>query len=134
MCEGLRASKATSNTLRALRLVARVAAYSHPLSDTALNPNPIAHNTEPVRMHRSFFPACLVAATLTGCQATTNPGANGTPGMIACPQERPEICTQEYDPVCAVIASGQHQTYSNACHACADETVGGYRPGACAED
>ena len=82
-------------------------------------------------MYKILFAACLVAATLPGCQATPNPGEVGATDVIACPQERPEVCTQQYDPVCGVTAPGEHQTYSNACSACADDRVGGYLPGPC---
>ncbi len=63
-----------------------------------------------------------------------------------CPGERPEVCTQEYSPVCARIeerdAAGRatilYETYSNGCMACAKSTkmrmVMGYTKGACAED
>ncbi|MBC2712747.1 MAG: hypothetical protein HGJ94_17690 [Desulfosarcina sp.] len=51
--------------------------------------------------------------------------------MTACPEIRPEVCTQEYKPVCAQHANGNKQTYSNACSACADVEVVGYKPDAC---
>jgi putative hemolysin len=48
-----------------------------------------------------------------------------------------EICTTEYNPVCARIISGetaQWKTYSNACNACtAQENIIGYLSGACEE-
>ena len=52
-----------------------------------------------------------------------------------CPERRPEICTQEYRPVCATLESksstvGQ-KTYSNGCTACADPKVLSYIDGAC---
>ena len=62
--------------------------------------------------------------------------------IITCKDPRPEICTKEYRPVCAEVdtglrcvkapcASKDHKTYSNACTACADHKVFGYRFGTC---
>lgn len=64
-----------------------------------------------------------------------------------CPEgQRPEICTQIYKPVCGQLmsdtekAAGAEQeseqkwkTYGNACTACADYQVIGFKPGACDE-
>jgi hypothetical protein len=51
--------------------------------------------------------------------------------MIACTDPRPQVCTQDYRPVCAVLQDGSFQTFSNGCSACSDPTVTGYREGAC---
>lgn len=61
---------------------------------------------------------------------------------IECEEPRPEMCTQHYDPVCAQRDTGircvttpcdssEWRRYGNACMACADEKVYGYRPGDC---
>ena len=50
-----------------------------------------------------------------------------------CSEPRPEMCTQDYRPVCAERADGRTVTRSNGCAACADPDVVGYRPGACPE-
>lgn len=53
---------------------------------------------------------------------------NQTQGeKIFCPRMRPDVCTDEYDPVC----SNRNQTYSNACVACMDRKVNWYIRGAC---
>jgi hypothetical protein len=49
-----------------------------------------------------------------------------------CPQQRPQMCTLEYAPVCALLENKQHKEFSNACSACSDSTVVGYIAGACA--
>jgi hypothetical protein len=59
-----------------------------------------------------------------------------------CEAPRPEVCTQEYVPVCGLVDKGipcvtlpcpteTWKTYSNACTACAIPYVVGYRAGAC---
>ena len=51
--------------------------------------------------------------------------------IIACTEPRPQVCTQDYRPVCAVLKDGSVQTFSNGCNACSDPAVTGYREGAC---
>jgi len=54
--------------------------------------------------------------------------------VIFCKDPRPEICTMDYTPVCGLqLVSGTEQwkTYSNACTACSDSTVVGYKKDAC---
>ena len=57
--------------------------------------------------------------------------------LTACTDPRPEVCTMDYTPVCAlreVSGAEQWKTYSNACTACSDATVVGYRTDACPTD
>ncbi len=71
----------------------------------------------------------LVTALLAGCANTAD-----SKGEVEtrCQSPRPEVCTQQYDPVCGLRASaGDWQTYSNGCVACTDTDVIGYRDGAC---
>jgi len=49
-------------------------------------------------------------------------------GFTACPQQRPEVCSQLYRPVQALQQNGEIRQASNSCHACADNNVIGYRP------
>jgi hypothetical protein len=51
--------------------------------------------------------------------------------ITICPEQRPEICTQDYKPVCAKQKDGTHKTYSNGCTACSDQNVIDYRNGSC---
>jgi hypothetical protein len=64
---------------------------------------------------------------------------------IACEDPRPEICTRDFRPVCAERDTGircvttpcpssEWVLSPNACSACSESEVLGYRPGACAED
>ncbi|MDH3671133.1 MAG: hypothetical protein OES46_08190 [Gammaproteobacteria bacterium] len=52
-------------------------------------------------------------------------------GLTECAQPRPEVCTREYVPVCGRRAGREWKTYSNACTACSDYGVVGYKPNAC---
>ena len=62
--------------------------------------------------------------------------------MVECREPRPEMCTQEYRPVCATRDNGvrcvttpcdstEDVTYSNGCMACADPSVYFFRADAC---
>ncbi len=48
-----------------------------------------------------------------------------------CPEERPQMCTMQYDPVCGLHADGSSKTYSSGCTACSHAEVLGYNPGEC---
>lgn len=81
------------------------------------------------------------AQTVQGPQATAL--AQVESGSIAvCGDERPQVCTREYRPVCATRDTGvrciqapcpsdEQKTYPNGCSACADETVTQYVAGPC---
>ena len=60
---------------------------------------------------------------------TRNPA--GEQRMVACTEPRPQVCTQDYRPVCAMLHEGGFKTYANGCSACSDPAVTGYREGAC---
>ena len=53
------------------------------------------------------------------------------PVLTSCPENRPEICTMDYTPVCARHIDGSFKTYSNGCTACTNPSVEGYVEGAC---
>ena len=55
----------------------------------------------------------------------------GEQKMVACTEPRPQVCTQDYRPVCAMLHDGGFKTYSNGCNACSDPSVTGYREGVC---
>lgn len=56
---------------------------------------------------------------------------NDSQGFILCTEPRPEICTREYNPVCATLNTGKEKTYATGCTACADPAVTKYRQGPC---
>lgn len=53
------------------------------------------------------------------------------PAIIFCTDPRPQICTREYRPVCGQRDDASLKTYGNACTACGDPEVMGYRIGPC---
>ena len=66
------------------------------------------------------------------------------PGVSACKEPRPHICSPVSNPVCALrdtrepcrlapCDSAEWKTYTNACTACSDPRVMGYRLGRCAD-
>jgi hypothetical protein len=85
--------------------------------------------------------ALILAAGLSGGCSQNGNGTTETvsveaspddlPGFIPCTGPRPEMCTQQYAPVCGVHSDGTRRTYSNGCVACSDLEVVGSLPGAC---
>ena len=51
-----------------------------------------------------------------------------------CKDPRPQMCTMDYQPVCASLKDGSQQTFSNGCTACGDATVESWETGQCALD
>lgn len=62
-----------------------------------------------------------------------------------CPENRPDVCTQIYQPVCGLVDTGircittpcpsaEFKTFGNACTACSDTNVTGYHEGECSDD
>jgi len=99
-----------------------------------------------IKVSSKFIPLTLVILTFSiACQSTTPniSKANKTkPINFTCKELRPEICTQEYIPVCATRDTGircittpcpstEKVTYPNACTACADTKVYSYTLEAC---
>ena len=82
----------------------------------------------------------LNACTPKTIETTTQPTTSEA--SITCADERPQICTRDYRPVCGSRDTGircvttpcpstELKTYGNACTACADEKVTGYVAGEC---
>ena len=101
-----------------------------------------------LHLPRILAAALALGVATTGCAGGAanqeQPNPKG-PAITACTQPRPEICTQEYDPVCALrdaaglcvsvpCDSATWRTYANACTACSDPKVLGYRPGGACKD
>lgn len=75
-------------------------------------------------MLRFFAASALVL--LTACAAVPE-------ATTACAEPRPLVCTMEFAPTCAALASGASKEFSSPCTACADAAVTGYVVGACPE-
>ena len=87
-------------------------------------------------MKKTILLAFTVFA-LAACSTTDTTEQTAKPLPIlpsysnSCPDERPQMCTMDYRPVCGTTESGELKTFSNACGACADVTVRGYSEGEC---
>jgi alpha-beta hydrolase superfamily lysophospholipase len=64
-------------------------------------------------------------------QTTLGHDALSSEAIKPCKAPRPEVCTQQYDPVCARHSDGAYRTYANGCMACTHQEVLEYRAGAC---
>lgn len=89
-------------------------------------------------MRALFLSSTLIVALAGGgCISRTASVATEARPLVTCEAPRPEVCTHDYDPVCAVRASPTRsptrKTYGNDCTACRDEAVRGYRVGSCEE-
>lgn len=76
---------------------------------------------------------CMIAG-IPACSLTTHHEDienSSKAEEVICTEPRPEICTMDYQPVCASLASGSYKTYSNGCSACSDLSVISYRDGMC---
>lgn len=68
--------------------------------------------------------------SLSACNGTATPHTSSSQGS-ACVDPRPQVCTMEYNPVCAELDDGSSKQYSSPCNACADDAVTSYLPDAC---
>ena len=59
------------------------------------------------------------------------PDEPGALDIILCEEPRPQICTKEYDPVCATLDDGSTRTGATGCTSCSDPKVVSYTKGAC---
>ena len=96
-------------------------------------------SSAPVETHKLQFPKESDIASRKSKESTLKFPPQP---YVGCPSERPEVCTRELMPVCATRDNGircitapcpstDKVNYANACTACADPRVYGYRPGVC---
>lgn len=85
---------------------------------------------------------------LSACAPTQKPHPNSAEEKVSfkkCPEQRANMCTREYLPVCATRDTGvrcattpcpssEQKTYGNGCEACADKKVLGYIANACTQE
>lgn len=98
--------------------------------------NPVCGSDQRTYSNPCFAEQAGVAYEMGECRT-------GEDAFTQCVGARPEFCTREYNPVCGARDTGircvappcdeatEWRTYGNACEACADEAVTGFRPGAC---
>ena len=55
----------------------------------------------------------------------------GALDLILCEEPRPQICTREFNPVCATLQDGGSKTHATGCTSCSDPDVVGYKMGTC---
>lgn len=97
----------------------------------------------------TFF--CFITLILSACQDEDLPtqteeqllNQDGyAPNFVHCPENRPDVCTQIYQPVCGLVDTGircittpcpsvEEKNFGNACTACIDKKVSGYVEGEC---
>ena len=73
----------------------------------------------------------LSACTTSGDEKNEMIHQPGALDLIICEEPRPEVCTYEYKPACAMLKDGHTKTYATACASCADKEVVGYTAGGC---
>ena len=73
----------------------------------------------------------LSVACATSYDNKNNLNQPGALDLILCEEPRPQVCTQEYNPVCATLRDGSTKTSSTGCSSCSDSEVVGYQMGAC---
>lgn len=90
----------------------------------------------------SVLVGLLAIACSAGCSATSLDASEAVELEYVCEDPRPQICTMDYRPVCALRDTGvrcvttpcpstEWATYSNGCSACSDARVTGYVSGEC---
>ena len=72
----------------------------------------------------------FILLLITGCASFGNDVADRS-NIEICPDERPDMCTMIYNPVCATLQNKVKKTYSSDCSACADKKVIGFKIGQC---
>lgn len=97
------------------------------------------------RVGNKFVLTVAALLYLQGCAATDpRPLVEPPTGFAQCIEPRPELCTQDYRPVCGLRGTGvrcvttpcestERLTYGNSCSACSDRDVVGYTQGVCEE-
>ncbi len=77
----------------------------------------------------------LMIVLISSCAAYAKKTASASVSeLTVCDEPRPQICTSEYNPVCASYNNGRKKTESTGCTACAIHEVNGYIMGVCKTD
>lgn len=82
-----------------------------------------------------LLPVISLGILAVGCATSSDEKIDlnepGALDIILCEEPRPQICTREYDPVCATLKDGSTRTGATGCTSCSDFEVVGYKVGAC---
>jgi hypothetical protein len=81
-----------------------------------------------------IFGSALICISMLSCTMVSRQKPESKivdPGLTICPEIRPEVCTMDYQPVCAQLRDSGFKPYSNGCTACSDQNVTAYSDGAC---
>ena len=74
--------------------------------------------------------AMVAVAAMSVLVACT--GSSPAPDPVTqCSEPRPQVCTMEYNPVCATLWDGATKQYSSPCNACAHDAVASYLADVC---
>lgn len=76
----------------------------------------------------------MPVSAFSGGEPTKEEKSVDIDGLVICPEPRPQVCTMDYQPVCAQLQDGSFKVYSNGCGACSDHNVIGYREGECSTE
>ena len=129
------------SALRALSVVLMVLSVSCTARQPGQPPTQVATDAPPPAK-----PAAAVPEPGTAPAAVPPPAGAAVPSSRSapesCPPQRPEICTQEYRPVCASVDTGvrcikapcpsaEQKEFSNWCVACTNPKVTAYVNGPC---
>ena len=104
-----------------------------------------SHKPESAAALRLLIPLLVMPLVVAACATPRFTPAGDATGLTHCSDPRPQICTMDYVPVCALrvtdtrciaapCSSGDWVQYPNACSACADKQVRGYLKGECQEN
>ncbi len=65
----------------------------------------------------------LLLGACSGPMENSVAAAGAESGELRCSEPRPQVCTMQFEPTCAVLDDGSRKQYSSPCNACADDRV-----------
>ncbi|MFV2059515.1 MAG: hypothetical protein ACC653_02455 [Gammaproteobacteria bacterium] len=88
-----------------------------------------------INFKKIYFSSSILSILLVVSACETTVAQNEVPVEVTtittCSEPRPQICTNEYKPVCATLDDGKQETYATGCTACADTFVVSYQKDVC---
>lgn len=94
------------------------------------------HTRLPIMVFGLFITFLISACASTAPENPVNVPESATPvssqqNRQACPENKPQMCTMIYQPVCAIKKDGSSYTEASSCTACAATDVIAYSEGEC---